>query len=239
MELPTWAERFGLTAGITSKGPSGDYSLPLWSAAAPASDVLGRWSAFRASFGDAFPALAFSRQVHGSRIRTHQGPGEGMLLLEGYDGHVTTTPGLLLAVSVADCVPVYLATRSGRAVALLHAGWRGTAAGILERGVTQLSGVANVPSGGMVMHCGVGICGDCYEVGSDVYAQVTGRESPGKAQLDVRAELVVQGQRLGVGEITVSPWCTAHDSAQFHSHRVSGGNAGRMVAYLGRQQSSA
>ena len=233
LELPSWQERFGVTAGLTTRGPAGDYSLPLWSAGAPAADVLGRWSAFRASFGGAFPALAFGRQVHGNRVALHDGPGEGMLLLEGYDGHATARPGLLLAVSVADCVPVYLATRTGNAVALLHAGWRGTAAGILERGVTQLSGVAQVPSGDIVMHCGVAICGDCYEVGSDVYESVTGRKTPGPARLDLRAELALQGQRLGVGEITVSPWCTAHDRDRFHSHRATGGNAGRMIAYLG------
>ena len=61
------------------------------------------------------------------------GPARGWVQVEGIDGWVTTAPGVLLTVTVADCIPVYLAV-PGKAVALLHAGWRGTAGGILARG---------------------------------------------------------------------------------------------------------
>ena len=77
-------------------------------------------------------------QVHGTEVRA-VGPGQGWVQCEGIDGWVTTSPGVLLTVTVADCIPVYLAV-PGRGVALLHAGWRGTAAGILERGVARLLG---------------------------------------------------------------------------------------------------
>ncbi len=55
----------------------------------------------------------------------------------------------------------------------------------------------------------------------------------GKTHVDIRAVLAAQAEALGVKEVSVSPFCTAHD-AGFHSHRASGGRGGRMIAYLGR-----
>jgi hypothetical protein len=122
----------------------------------------------------------------------------------------------------------------GRAVALLHAGWRGTAGGILGRGVEQLRGRTGCSSPDIVMHCGVGICGPCYEVGPEVM-QGCGAptEGPGPWHLDLRERLSDQAQRLGLTQATTSGWCSAHDRASFYSHRASGGRDGRMVAYIG------
>ena len=107
-------------------------------------------------------------QVHRPEVRWHGDPG-GWLLIEGVDGHATDAPGVLLTVTIADCVPVYLADPVGRRVALLHAGWRGLAAGILEAGVGLLSSRGS-SAADILMHCGVSICGNCYEVGSEVFA---------------------------------------------------------------------
>ena len=74
----------------------------------------------------------------------------------------------MLTVTVADCIPVYLAAPRHGGIALLHAGWRGTAAGILERGVEILSSRVRCEPFDIIMHCGVGISGDEYEVGSEV-----------------------------------------------------------------------
>ncbi|HEY0350490.1 MAG TPA: laccase domain-containing protein, partial [Gemmatimonadales bacterium] len=152
--------------------------------------------------------------------------------MERIDGWITTTPGILLTVTIADCVPVYLVA-PGRGIALLHAGWRGTAGEILGRGVEQLrSAVGSRPD--IIMHCGVGICGDCYEVGSEV---MVGCSVPalgaGPWHLDLRARLAEQAAALGVKQVTSSPWCSAHDRTSFFSHRASGGSDGRMVAYIG------
>ena len=140
---------------------------------------------------------------------------------------------MLLTVTVADCTPVYIVA-PGRGVALLHAGWRGTAGGILERGLERLAGITNTAVGRMVLHCGVGICGPCYEVGSEV---MTGcglpAEGAGPWRLDLRGRLADQAAALGVREISASTWCTAHDRQAFYSHRASHGADGRMAAYLG------
>jgi hypothetical protein len=174
------------------------------------------------------------RQIHGAVVRWQEGAFDGWLLADGVDGHATGAAGVLLAVSVADCIPVYLADRRRRAHGLLHAGWRGTAAGVLEAAIAQFSTRAAISTSDIVIHCGVGICGACYEVGPEVILNVTGRAAAAAERLDLRAELTRRAARLGVADMTVSPHCTAHESPRFHSHRASGGRAGRMVAYLGR-----
>lgn len=230
LELRDWADRFGLTAGITTAKDGFSLGLALRD---PQVVVMDRWRAFQAALRPGFSRVVVSRQVHGTRVAWHEGVPDGLLVLDGVDGHATAERGVLLAVTVADCTPVYLAAPGRGAVALVHAGWRGAADGILERGVALLQARCGCVSRDVVMHCGIAICGNCYEVGSEV-AERFGIPAPGgKAQLDVRAELVRQAERLGVGEITVSPWCVAHGGGEFHSHRASRGAAGRMLAYLG------
>ena len=75
-------------------------------------------------------------------------------------------------VTVADCVPIYLVAPAKGAIALLHAGWRGTAAGILANGLQLLHDHAGVEPPEVVMHAGVAISGPCYEVGAEVVTGV-------------------------------------------------------------------
>lgn len=232
LEVPGWRARFGLAAGITTRG-TGDRPFDLGlSGGDPVGEALGRWAAFRHAEAG-FPLAVLGRQVHGTEVAWHQG-GAGWLLLDGVDGHATDAAGVLLTVTVADCTPVYLHDPGTGAIALLHAGWRGASARILERGVRLLAGRSGAQPGNLVMHCGVSICGPCYEVGPEVF-EAFGQSVPsgGKGPIDVRGALAEQARALGIGEVTVSAWCSGHD-AQFHSHRRSGGRDGRMVAYLGR-----
>jgi copper oxidase (laccase) domain-containing protein len=84
------------------------------------------------------------------------------------------------------------------------------------------------------MHCGVGICGDCYEVGSEVMSGC-GRTADGAGpwHLDLRDVLADQAATLGLRAVTRSSRCSAHERPTFYSHRASHGTDGRMVAYLG------
>jgi YfiH family protein len=150
------------------------------------------------------------------------------------DGHVTTSRGVLLTVTIADCIPVYLSEVGGRGVALLHAGWRGIAGGILERGVRLLAGSTGSRASSIAMHCGVGICERCYEVGREVM-DGCGRPADGVGpwHLDLRQVLVKQGEELGLVEISTSGRCTRCQHDLFFSHRASAGSDGRQVAYLG------
>ena len=224
LELTEWAHRFGLVAGITTA----HHGFSLESAA------LDRWRAFEGHFRPQFPGVVFSRQVHGTQVRRYDAVPEGRLVGEGWDGHVSALPGILLTISVADCIPVYLADPESGSVALVHAGWRGTVGGVLSAGARALADLSKTPVSRLVIHCGIGICGACYEVGSEVANALGGKVPEGtKVRVDLRSHLAEQAWGLGIREVTISPWCSAHD-ADLHSHRASGGKPGRMVAYLGR-----
>lgn len=226
-EIPGWRERFGVVAGVTGRG----FDLGLWTGE-PVGEVMTRWRALRAAFPGC-PAQVMAHQVHRTEVMWHEG-GAGWTLHEGADGHATTATGLLLLVTVADCVPVYLVAPRVGAIALLHAGWRGTAAGILERGVAMLAARAGATPADLVMHAGVAISGGAYEVGSEVMQEMgLPAEGPGPWQLDLRARLLEQARALGIAETSRSGHCTSREAEDFYSHRRSAGRDGRMVAWLG------
>lgn len=229
LTLPEW-DAHGITAGITTRGDGFNLGL---ATPEPAEHVLARWRSLQAFFAERFPTLHLGLQVHGARVLTHGAGPAGWIIRDGVDGHVSRAPGTLLTVTVADCVPVYLAHPPTRSVALLHAGWRGIAAGILEEGTRALCRTADCGVESIVMHCGVGICGDCYEVGPEVPKALGLPVPTGRSRVDLRAALVRRANALGLRRVSVSAWCTAHDRDRFFSHRASGGRDGRMVAWVG------
>ena len=231
-ELRAWRDELGLVAGITGRGeePGRGFDLGLWSEA-PVGEVMSRWRKLRHSL-PGFSAVILGNQIHGVEVMS-VGPSRGWVHVEGIDGWITTTPGVLLTVTVADCIPVYL-TVPGKGVALLHAGWRGTAGGILGRGLVRLLAETGAVNADVIMHCGVGICGSCYEVGSEVMSGCgLPSDGPGPWHLDLRRTLAQQADRLGIQRVTLSSHCSAHHRPTFYSHRASRGSDGRMVAYLG------
>jgi YfiH family protein len=230
-DLPTWRAH-GVTAGITGRGaePGRGFDLGLWSGA-PVGEVMSRWLAFRRA-QTGFDSVVLGNQVHGVVVET-VGRGAGWTHVEGVDGWVTTSRGTLLTVTVADCIPIYLLVPE-RGVALLHAGWRGTAGRILSAGLSRLVAATGSTPSDVLMHLGIGICGPCYEVGSEVMAGCgVPAPGPGPWHLDLRDQLADQGSRLGIRQVSTSGWCSAHDRPSFYSHRASRGSDGRMVAYLG------
>ncbi len=229
-ELDRWRSEFGVVAGIT--GRDGDFDLRLGTRGG-AGMVQERWARLQRAAGPGFRAVAVSRQVHGTAVAIYETASAGLLVGQGVDGHVTGQRGLLLAVTVADCVPVYLAHPASGTVGLLHAGWRGTAAGILEAGISKLCEAARGVPRDLIIHYGVGICGVCYEVGPEVWEALTGRRPAGRSPIDLRALLAARAAAVGVRHMTVSEWCPACEPERFFSHRRSAGQAGRMVAYVG------
>lgn len=229
-ELGPWRREFGVVAGIT--GRDHDFDLGLGTRE-PAAGVRERWALLQTAAGPGFRGVAVGRQVHGTAVAIYETASPGLLVGEGMDGHVTGQRGLLLAVTVADCVPVYLAHPPSGTLGLLHAGWRGTAAGILEAGISKLCEVAGAAPADVVIHYGVAICGACYEVGPEVWEALTGRRPAGPSPVNLRALLVARAGTVGVRRMTVSRWCPACEPDRFFSHRRSAGRAGRMVAYLG------
>lgn len=232
-ELEAWRAHFGIVAGITERGVAGDFSLGLWSDE-PAGRISERWRTFRRWHAPRFPAVVMAHQVHSALVHVHGAHAPGWHVGDGYDGHVTAEDGVLLAVTVADCVPIYLVDRHGPGIALLHAGWRGVAAGVFEAGVKALCQRTGAMVQDLSVHCGVAICGKCYEVGPEVAWAVRGEGAGGPVHLDLRGELVARARRLGIGDLSTSPLCTSCHGTRFFSHRATRGGSGRMVAYLGR-----
>ena len=231
MELTGWREH-GVVAGITWRG-TGDppFDLGLSGTRTSVNLVMENWQRLVESFPQ-FGSLTMARQVHGTEIRWQQ-PGCGLVVQQGIDGHAVEKPGALIAVTVADCVPVYVLDPIARRAALVHAGWRGTVAGILPKAIALLAARGTIVEN-LLVHCGVGICGRCYEVGSEVF-DALGLPGParGRGFVDLRQVLATQAKRAGVSHVSISDHCSAHEPSLFFSHRGSGGLDGRMVGYLG------
>ncbi len=212
----------GITAFTTTRA-SGSFGLH---GIEPVSEVFARWERLRESLGGA--RLATARQVHGAMVIRHVPGWTGWLRADEADGHLAPVAGTAMAVTIADCVPVFLAHRSGVA-ALLHSGWRGTAAGITGAAIAMLA-TERCPAAELVLHCGPAICGACYEVSPDVYAALTGQTVDRPTGVDLRALIADRARAAGVREITISERCTRCDNDRFFSHR--GGDAGRQLAVM-------
>ena len=189
-------------------------------------DVISRWAALRDELGAR--RLASAKQVHGANVHLHSPGWTGWLRADEGDGHLSPTRGTAMAVSVADCVPVFIAHPSG-ATALLHSGWRGTAGRIVERAIAMLADL-KLASRDLVVHCGPSICGKCYEVSPDVFTALTGRSVERPTTVDLRALIADHASAAGVRDITISASCTRCDNDRFFSHRA--GDDGRQLGVL-------
>jgi YfiH family protein len=174
-----------------------------------------------------------SSQVHEAEVRVHRSVEPGLSLCDPCDGHVTHEPGVLLAIAVADCVPVFVVAPEARTVAVLHAGWRGATAGVLEQGLTALCGEVGATLTDLHVHFGPAICGNCYEVGPEVFDALAQTVPAAPTPLDLRHILARRAEAGGVPpeSITISTHCTRCTGSDLFSHR--GGDAGRQVGYVG------
>ena len=236
---PEWRAAFPwLAQGTTGRG-MGDEPFDLGlSGAQPVGKVLDRWRALLAATGLA--TVAHSRQVHGAELWMHDGAcAPGVLVMDGFDGHLAARPGLLLTVGIADCVPVSVVDPVRRAVALLHSGWRGTAAGITERGIRRLAADGSELAD-LRLHCGPAICGRCYEVGPEVHAAIHPDRNPPSSPTPIDVRAAIAGRALGLGlraeHVTLSAHCTRCGSPDFFSHR--GGSSARQMGVLGLWEST-
>lgn len=223
-------EKVGQFASIgveafTTTRLAGDYGL---GDGEPPADAVARWRALQQELSGVAPNVASAKQVHGTKVLEHAAGADGWTRHDGADGHLTFAPGVACVVTIADCVPVFIAHPSG-AVALLHAGWRGTASRIVERAITRMVH-RGLDAADLKIHFGPAICGRCYQVGPDVFEQLTGWQTIRNRHVDLRALLAEQAKELGVRQLSASPHCTRCDNDRFFSHRT--GDAGRQVAVI-------
>jgi len=145
------------------------------------------------------------------------------------DALITAEPGIAVSIRTADCLPILLADTRRRAVAAVHAGWRGTADEIVVQALRKMRAEFGTKPEEVFAAIGPGIGACCYEVGEEV-ARRFGMNSAGK--LDLAAENRRQLAEHGVPRITQSGACTFCHSAQFYSWRRDRERAGRMVSYI-------
>jgi len=187
-------------------------------------------------------------QVHGVDVlRVGQADAAETVAKREADGLCSDEPGLGLSIHVADCTPILLACERTGACAALHAGWRGTVAGMARAGVAALAASFGCRSQELVAALGpcIGVC--CFEVGSEVEAEFVARvpeawsrqvfvRQPGrKTRIDLRAwqrlELLAAG--LADENIDVSSDCTLCDPAhRFFSFRAAGRATGQAVGFI-------
>ena len=210
---------------FTTTRDAGSFSL---SGPEPTGEVMSRWTHLQEELSDKARRTVFGRQVHGSTVITHRGGWEGFLRTGEADGHLAAERGIALAVSVADCVPIFIAHGSGF-VAILHSGWRGTVSRIIDAGINAY-GRLGFPPDELTVHLGPSICGRCYEVSAEVRAQLTGQPANRAGNVDIRSLIAEHAHELGVRDISVSASCTRCDNDRFFSHRA--GDTGRQISVI-------
>jgi polyphenol oxidase len=171
--------------------------------------------------------ILIGRQVHGVEILRHDARPEPSPFadpgpwLSQADGQVTSSPGLAPLVMVADCLPVAMA--GPRGVGMLHCGWRGLAAGIVERGADTVGADA------AAVGPGIGPC--CYEVGVEVldaFAPLGDGLAAGR-MLDRREITRRLLERVGISRVEISELCVSCSPDLFFSHRRDGDRTGRQA----------
>jgi YfiH family protein len=223
----------------------------------PDDQCAAQWTALTAHANLTLAGLSRLTQVHGRDIvsidRPHTSAPEA-------DGQSTARPGVLLAIRVADCVPLLLADVRTRAVAAIHAGWRGTAAGIAREAVAHMHAHYATRPSDVVAAIGPSIGPCSYIVGHEVrdafeasgwtptqvaawFSDAVPRStfesqlSTSKLSLDLWRANRDQLIEAGVPEesVYVSELCTACNADAFYSYRRDGKGTGRLVGFIARR----
>jgi polyphenol oxidase len=206
------------------------------------------WQALVASCAASEHRLVRVKQVHGRTVRVvRAGEIDTQRLAERpeADAIVSNVAGALLAVQVADCVPIIMVDPRVGAAAAVHAGWRGTCAKVAAAAIAALSSECGSRPHDLIVALGPSIGACCYEVGDQLLGEFHGagagqaelarwftRTSSGSLRLDLwaanRDQLMASG--VAAEQIHVSRLCTQTHASLFESYRADGARAGRMVA---------
>jgi YfiH family protein len=223
LQLPGAAVRFTGREGGVSAAPYDALNLGRWTDDDPDAVAENRR---RASDGR---PLAFAKQVHGTRVITVDAATDAGAIAEA-DGVATASTDLVALVLTADCLPVALA--STNAIAMVHAGWKGLADGVLEAGVEALRALD--PDGAIHAAIGpaAGVC--CYEVGDEVAARFPDEPRRADRRIDLKHIAARRLRAAGVEQVQDVGRCTMCEPDVFFSHRASGPVTGRQGGLLWR-----
>ena len=177
------------------------------------------------------------QQVHGIKVLDADAMPDGAAAATPADAAVSRAPGRVLAILVADCMPVLLAALDGTVIGAAHAGWRGLAAGVLEATIAAM----RVPAGQLCAWLGPAIGPRHFEVGAEVRAQFLAADPEataafsanerGRWQCDLAWLARRRLQRVGLTRIAGARLCTYAEATRCYSYRRDG-RTGRMAALL-------
>ena len=178
--------------------------------------------------------LATVKQIHSDQVLVVESPGP-----QGAgDALISHMPGICLAVRTADCLPVLIADPRNRAVAAIHAGWRGVVSEIAPKAIQAMRRQFGSRPEDLVIAIGPGIGPCCFEVGTEVAVQFASffpeMDLSGRTKLDLVETMCRQLGRNGVnpGQISKSGMCTLCDPELFESYRRDRDASGRMTAMI-------
>lgn len=197
---------------------------------------------FAIDLGVSAKHLLRARQVHGRNVLIVEGPGWPPPASIDADALVSSAAATACAVQIADCVPILIGGPD-RVVAAVHAGWRGTAAGVAKAAIDAMARLGSDPST-LVAAMGPSIGPCCYQVDArvrDVFAGSDHWQDAGAAfapdgdahwRLDVAAinRRILQRAGVPAAQIHVSGLCTACDPGRLYSYRAEGAGTGRLIA---------
>ena len=197
--------------------------------------------------GFSVDGLAVSVQTHGVTVHEVDEGEDGRGVFDETpsveaDGLMTNRPGVVLVKHSADCVPVYLLDKANKAIALVHAGWRGTAGCIAQEALRRMAEVYGTRPQDCQAAVGPSIGPCCFAVGEDVAGQFES-EFPGWGLVDrASGQATVDHWRCNAkqlieagvpeGQIAVAGMCTACNTEMFYSHRKEQGRCGAMAAMM-------
>jgi polyphenol oxidase len=238
--FPDWPAPAGVRAAVTlrtgpgtSLAPFASFNLGLRSGD---DENTVRDNRTRLAHALALPSTPrWLAQVHGVAVARLDGVATGDEPVA--DAAVTSTPGTVLAILTADCLPVLFAARDGSEVAAAHAGWRGLAGGVLEATVAAM----RTPACDLIAWLGPAAGPQAYEIGADVRAAFVADDPaadgafvatrPGHWRIDLYALARRRLAAAGVAAVSGGGLCTITDAARFYSYRRDG-RTGRLASLV-------
>jgi len=180
--------------------------------------------------------VATSHQVHGREILNVTEPGR----YEGYDALITNQANLFVGVSTADCVPILVYDSKNKAVAAIHAGWKGTVAELVRLTLEAMKQQYNTNASACYAYVGTCIDETSFEVGPEVANQFAPEfkrvdEFTQRTFVNLRSANTKQLTTFAIptAHIAVSSFSTTLNNEDYFSHRFENGQTGRLMAIIG------
>jgi YfiH family protein len=180
--------------------------------------------------------MVFCNQIHGDNIYCIEGNKIKQNPIPQTDGLITNISGICLVIKTADCLSVFILDTKNKVISLIHAGWRGMVAGIVQKAVAKMNDVYDSNPTDLLVGFGPSIGKCCYKVGNEVINQLKkfayGEDLIENGYLSLQQANKKQLIESGVLEKNIihNQYCTYHHNELFFSYRK--GETGRMISFL-------